>query len=41
MAEWVTRTSRGDKIPQECEETIGKLAKGELPTKGNKPSGAE
>jgi putative FmdB family regulatory protein len=41
LADWVTRTSRGDKIPPECEETIGKLAKGELPTKGNKPSGAE
>ena len=41
MAEWVKRTSRGDKIPDECEETIGRLAKGERPMKGSKPSGSE
>jgi putative FmdB family regulatory protein len=41
LAEWVKRTSRGDKISPECEETIGKLAKGELPAKGSKPSGSK
>jgi putative FmdB family regulatory protein len=41
LAEWVTRTSRGDKVPAECEETIGKLAKGEWPTKNSKPSDDE
>jgi len=37
IAEWVKRTSRGDKVPDECAETVGKLAKGEWPKKGNKP----
>jgi hypothetical protein len=41
LAEWVTRTSRGDKVPAECEETIGKLAKGEWPTKNSEPSDDE
>jgi putative FmdB family regulatory protein len=37
IAEWVKRTSRGDKVPEECADTIGKLAKGEWPTKDGKP----
>lgn len=39
IAQWVERTSRGGEIPEECKETVGRLAKGEWPTKGNKPSG--
>lgn len=38
IAQWVERTSRGDKIPEECEETVGRLAKGEWPVKGDKLS---
>lgn len=41
IAEWVRRTSRGDKVPDECEETVGRLAKGEWPMKGGKPSEGE
>ncbi len=38
IAQWVERTSRGDKVPEECEETVGRLAKGEWPVKRSKPS---
>jgi len=41
IAQWVERTGRGDKVPDECEETIGRLAKGEWPKKGSQPSGSE
>jgi len=41
IAEWVTRTSRGGKVPEECQETVGRLAKGEWPVKGSKPSEGE
>ncbi len=41
LAEFVERTSRGDDIPEECKETVGKLAKGEWPMKDSKPSGSE
>ena len=41
IAEFVRRTSRGDKAPEECRETIGKLAKGEWPMKDSMPSGSE
>lgn len=39
IAEWVKRTGRGDKVPDECAETVGRLAKGEWPKKDSKPSG--
>ncbi len=41
IAEFVERTGGGSEIPDECKETIGKLAKGEWPMKGNKPSESE
>ena len=41
ISEWVKRTGRGDKVPDECEETIGRLAKGEWPKKDSQPSGSE
>lgn len=41
IAQWVERTSRGGEIPEECKETVGKLAKGEWPTKDGKPPDSE
>jgi len=41
IAQWVERTSRGGEIPEECRETVGKLAKGEWPMKEGKPSESE
>jgi len=41
IAQWVERTGRGDKVPDECEETIGRLAKGEWPKKSSQTSGSE
>lgn len=38
IAELVERTGRGDKIPEECRETVERLAKGEWPVKDSKPS---
>jgi len=38
IAEWVTRTSRGGNVPEECKETVGRLAKGEWPVKDGKLS---
>lgn len=40
IAQWVERTSRGAPIPEECEETVGRLAKGEWPMKDNRTPGS-
>jgi len=41
IAEFVERTGRGSEVPDECKETVGRLAKGEWPVKDSKPSESE